>query len=219
MAILYTLVARGSVVLAEFSGTPTNASTVARQILEKTPGNNDMNVSYSQDRYIFHVKRTDGLTVLCMADDVAGRRIPFAFLEDIHQRFVRTYGRAVLSAQAYGMNDEFSRVLSQQMEYYSNDPNADRINRLKGEMGQVRTVMIENIDKVLDRGDRLELLVDKTATMQTNTLRFRKQTRRFRSTVWWRNVKLTIVLILLILVIAYVVSAFVCHGLTLPSCL
>lgn len=64
-------------------------------------------------------------------------RIPFAFLEEVHQRFVRTYGRAVLSAQPYGMNDEFSRVLSQQMEYYSNDPNADRINRLKGEMSQV----------------------------------------------------------------------------------
>ncbi|GJY72346.1 vesicle-associated membrane protein 711 [Tanacetum coccineum] len=80
----------------------------------------------------------------------------FAFLEDIHQRFVMTCGQAVISAQAYGMNDEFSRVLSQQMEYCSNDPNADTINRLK------------------DMGDRLELLVDKTATMQNNTLRFRK---------------------------------------------
>lgn len=54
--------------------------------------------------------------------------------------------------------------------------------------------MIENIDKVLERGDRLELLVDKTANMQGNTFRFRKQARRFRSTVWWRNVKLTYVL-------------------------
>lgn len=50
--------------------------------------------------------------------------------------------------------------------------------------------MIENIDKVLERGDRLELLVDKTANMQGNTFRFRKQARRFRNTVWWRNVKL-----------------------------
>lgn len=73
MAILYGLVARGSVVLAEFTSTSTNASAIARQILEKIPGNNDSNVSYSQDRYIFHVKRTDGLTVLCMADDTAGR--------------------------------------------------------------------------------------------------------------------------------------------------
>lgn len=219
MAIIYALVARGSVVLAEFSVTPTNASSISRQILDKIPGNDDSHVSYSQDRYIFHVKRTDGLTVLCMADDTAGRRIPFAFLEDIHQRFVRTYGRAVHSANAYGMNDEFSRVLSQQMEYYSNDPNADRINRLKGEMSQVRNVMIENIDKVLERGDRLELLVDKASNMQGNTMRFRKQARRFRNTVWWKNVKLMIMVIILLLVIAYLVLAFVCHGVTLPTCL
>ncbi|KAK4747104.1 hypothetical protein SAY87_026141 [Trapa incisa] len=219
MGILYALVARGSVVLAEFIATATNASAIARQILEKLPGNNDSHVSYSQDRYIFHVKRTDGLTVLCMADDSAGRRIPFAFLEDIHQRFVRTYGRAVLSAQPYAMNDEFSRVLSQQIEHYSNDPNADRINRLKGEMSQVRSVMIDNIDKVLERGERLELLVDKTANLQGNTIRFRKQSRRFRSTVWWRNVKLMAALIIIILIILYVIFAFVCHGLLLPSCI
>ncbi|XP_076891265.1 vesicle-associated membrane protein 711-like [Bidens hawaiensis] len=219
MTILYTLVARGSVILAEFSGTSTNASTIARQILDKIPRTNDMNVSYSQDRYIFHVKRTDGLNILCMADDLAGRRIPFAFLEDIHQRFVKTYGRAVLTAQAYGMNDEFSRVLSQQMEYYSNDPNADRMNRLKGEMSQVRNVMIQNIDKVLERGDRLESLVDKTASMQNNTFRFKKQSRRFRNTMWWQNVKLMIGFACLILMIIYLVVAFVCGGPALPGCL
>ncbi|OAY66776.1 vesicle-associated membrane protein 711-like [Ananas comosus] len=222
MAILYALVARGTVVLAEFSAAQGNAAAIARQILEKLPsgdGAGDSHVSYSQDRYVFHVKRTDGITVLCMADDTAGRRIPFAFLEDIHGRFVKTYGRACHTALAYAMNDEFSRVLSQQMDYYSNDPNADRVNRIRGEMSQVRNVMIENIDKVLERGDRLELLVDKTAQMQGKTIRFRKQARRFRNTVWWRNVKLTIAVIILLLIIIYVILVFVCHGITLPSCI
>ncbi|KAE8731685.1 VAMP714 protein [Hibiscus syriacus] len=114
MAILYALVARGSMVLAEFTAASTNASAIAKQIIDKTTGDNDINVSYSQDRYIFHV---NGLTVLCMADESAGRGIPFTFLEDMDQRFVRTYGRAVLSALPYAMNDEFSSVLSQQMEY------------------------------------------------------------------------------------------------------
>jgi hypothetical protein len=53
--------------------------------------------------------------------------------------------------------------------------------------------MIDNIDKVLERGDRLDLLVDKTTTMQGNTVRFKRQARRYRSTTWWRNVKLTYV--------------------------
>lgn len=50
---------------------------------------------------------------------------------------MKTYGRACHTALAYGMNDEFSRVLNQQMDYFSNDPSADRMNRIKGEMSQV----------------------------------------------------------------------------------
>ncbi|KAK8491188.1 hypothetical protein V6N11_037951 [Hibiscus sabdariffa] len=210
MGILYGMVARGQVVLAEFSATHTNATTVARQILDNmSQGNNDSNSSFSHDRYIFHVKRTDGLTVLCMADDASGRRIPFAFLEDIHQRFVKTYGRAIQSASAYAMNEEFSRVMSQQMDHFSTDPNADRLNRLKGEMSQVRTVMIDNIEKVLERGNRLELLVEKTSSMQGNSIRFKSQSRRYKNTVWWNNCKITATLILLLLlIIAYVLYAF-----------
>uniref|UniRef100_A0A453QVQ0 V-SNARE coiled-coil homology domain-containing protein n=1 Tax=Aegilops tauschii subsp. strangulata TaxID=200361 RepID=A0A453QVQ0_AEGTS len=220
MPILYAVVARGATVLAEHSAAATNAGAVARQVLERLPGGGaDSHVSYTQDRYVFHAKRTDGITALCMADDAAGRRIPFAFLEDIHGKFVKTYGRAALTALAYAMNDEFSRVLSQQMDYYSNDPSADQINRMRGEISQVRSVMIDNIDKVLERGDRLDLLVDKTTTMQGNTVRFKRQARRYRSTTWWRNVKLTAALILLLLVIVYIALFFVCHGFTLPTCI
>lgn len=221
MGIFYGMVARGEVVLAEFSSTQTNASTIARQIVERmNEAKNDSNSSFSHDRYIFHVKRTDGLTVLCMADDASGRRIPFAFLEDIHQKFVKTYGRAIQSASAYAMNDEFSRVLTQQMDHFSNDPNADRLNRLKGEMSQVRTVMIDNIEKVLERGDRLALLVEKTGAMQGNSLRFKRQSRRYKNAMWWRDCKFSATLILLLLlIIIYVLLTFVCHGFLLSSCL
>lgn len=75
MAILYALVARGTVVLAEHSAAATNAGAVARQVLERLPdGGADSHVSYTQDRYVFHAKRTDGITALCMADDAAGRK-------------------------------------------------------------------------------------------------------------------------------------------------
>ena len=70
-------------------------------------------------------------------------RIPFAFLEDIHSKFMKTYGRASQTALAYAMNDEFSRVLNQQMEYYSNDPSADQINRMKGELSQVCSFFLQ----------------------------------------------------------------------------
>ncbi|KAL9445075.1 hypothetical protein AB3S75_018133 [Citrus x aurantiifolia] len=181
MGILYGMVARGNVVLAEFSAAQTNGNAIARQVIDKLP------------------------------QGISDRRIPFAFLEDIHQRFVKTYGRSIHSAAAYAMNDEFSRILSKQMDHYSNDPNADRLNRLKGEMSHVRSVMIDNIEKIVERGDRLNLLVDKTATLHRNTIRFKRQARKYKSSVCWGNCKLASGLVCVILIIIYVTLAFYCR--------
>lgn len=51
-------------------------------------------------------------------------------------RFMKNYGRVAPSAPAYAMNDEFSRVLHQQMEFFSSNPSADTINRVRGEVGE-----------------------------------------------------------------------------------
>ncbi len=74
MTILYALVARGTVVLAEFSAASGNAGTIARRLLEKLPAGGDSHSSYSQDRHIFHIMIADGLTFLCMATDTFGSK-------------------------------------------------------------------------------------------------------------------------------------------------
>ncbi|CAN0900506.1 Vesicle-associated membrane protein 714 [Linum grandiflorum] len=50
--------------------------------------------------------------------------------------------------------------------------------------------MVDNIEKILERGDKIELLVDKTATMQDGAFHFRKQSKRLRRALWMKNAKL-----------------------------
>lgn len=75
--------------------------------------------------------------------------------------------------------------------------------------------MIDNIEKVLERGDRLTLLVEKTTNIQGNAVRFRRQSRRYRNTLWWRNFKLTSVS-LTIFVYTWLFRFTPCHK---PWCL
>jgi len=78
-----------------------------------------------------------------------GRRIPFAFLDDIKDKFLSAYGpEAAQYAVAYEYNTEFSGVLQQRMRYFANDPNADAINRVRGGVAEVKNIMVENIEKV-----------------------------------------------------------------------
>jgi vesicle-associated membrane protein 7 len=78
--------------------------------------------------------------------------------------------------------------------------------------------MVENIDKVLDRGDRIELLVDKTSTIQDNAFHFKKQSRRLRQAMWMENAKLLITLICVIVVVLYIIISFFCGGIFLSGC-
>ncbi|URD78828.1 vesicle-associated membrane protein [Musa troglodytarum] len=133
-------------------------------------------------------------------------------------RFMKNYGRVAHSALAYAMNDEFSRVLHQQMEFFSSNPSADTLNRVRGEVSEIHTIMVDNIDKILDRGDRISLLVDKTATMQDSAFHFRKQSRQLRRALWMKNAKLLAVLTVAIALLLYVIIAACCGGVTLPSC-
>jgi len=55
---------------------------------------------------------------------------------------------------------------------------------------QIHTVMVDNIEKILDRGDRISLLVDKTSTMQDSAFHFRKQSKRLHRALWMKNAKL-----------------------------
>lgn len=54
-------------------------------------------------------------------------------------RFMKNYGKVAPHAPAYAMNDEFSRVLHQQMEFFSSNPSADSLNRVRNEVGEAST--------------------------------------------------------------------------------
>eukprot|EP00241_Pyramimonas_parkeae_P008085 CAMPEP_0114236606 /NCGR_PEP_ID=MMETSP0058-20121206/6931_1 /TAXON_ID=36894 /ORGANISM="Pyramimonas parkeae, CCMP726" /LENGTH=176 /DNA_ID=CAMNT_0001348561 /DNA_START=235 /DNA_END=762 /DNA_ORIENTATION=- len=176
MPLLYAVVARGSCVLAEHSLTDGNASEMAMNILSKTAPV-DSRLSYAQERHLFHLLCEDGLTYLCMADDDFGRRLPYAFLEDIQARFSAMQARN--AAQ-----DALESVLAQQMQFFSREDSVDTLSRVRSEIMEVKRDMVENIDKILDRGDKIELLVDKAGSLQADAFKFKKHTRQIRKTMW-----------------------------------
>ncbi|RKO93578.1 hypothetical protein BDK51DRAFT_31536 [Blyttiomyces helicus] len=114
MPIVYGLISRGAIVLAEHATTTGNFTTVTQHILEKIP-EGDSKMTYVYDRYLFHYIQRNNIIYLCLADDTFGRRIPFTFLEDMSRRFEGLYGERAQTAIAYGLN-EYSKTIAEQMD-------------------------------------------------------------------------------------------------------
>jgi vesicle-associated membrane protein 7 len=137
MAILYAMIARQKVVLAEHTAASGSFPAATRLILNKIPPL-DGKMSYVVDEHVFHYLVALGVTYLCMAEGggdagaaTLKRRVPFAFLEDVRRRFVAAHGgAAIASAAAFALNTAFAPVLKQQMAFY-NDSDADAFGKAR----------------------------------------------------------------------------------------
>lgn len=218
MPVFYALIARGKTVLTEYTARSGNFPTVTRVLLSKIdPMSPDGKMSYIYDEYVFHYQITDGITYLCLADEKQKRRIPFLFLADIQERFVAAYRDRAKTAIAFAMND-FARTMQDRMEFFNDNPAADNFGRVRDQLAEVKEVMVENIEKVLARGEKIELLVDKTDALNQSAKRFQKQSRALKNVMWWKNIKMWIVVGLIVAILIFAIVTFSCGGFSYSKC-
>ncbi|KAF0708601.1 hypothetical protein AaE_013151 [Aphanomyces astaci] len=75
----------------------------------------------------------------------------------------------------------------------------------------------EHAEKVLDRGEKFELLVDRTDKLSQQSFVFNRKAKKLRKTLWWRSVKMWVCLGVLGIGILYFVIAMAC-GFDLSAC-
>ncbi len=86
-------------------------------------------LSFSR-RYLFHVMVEKDIVYLCLTDQDLSRRVAFAFLDDIHEHFYNVFSPTNTDTTKYAFSQEFNKVLQRRMEFFSYEPNAERITQV-----------------------------------------------------------------------------------------
>ena len=179
-------------------------------------------MSYVYDNYMFHYIVEEGLCFLCMSDELNKHRIPYAFLQDMKERFTASYGRMEpMQAIAFAYNEDFSKVIQERMDYYNSDEadrTIDNIGAVKSQIDEVKGVMVQNIEKVLERGEKIELLVDKTDRLNQQAFRFESSSRSLRRAMYWRKMRCYVALGVAAVFLIFIASATLCGGIDFRHC-
>ncbi|GAA5948365.1 hypothetical protein JCM3765_001388 [Sporobolomyces pararoseus] len=215
MSLLHALIARGSTILVEHDASGSSQySNVTQTLLAKIPPN-DSKLTYAADEILIHYQKTNGITSMVVAEDSAGRRMPFGFLASLHRQFLNSFPNNQ-DLPAYGANS-FEKEIQKLMKEYEENPPQDAIKQAQAELAATKDVMVKSIDAVLSRGERIEILVDRTDEMSQQARAFRKRSTVLRRKMWWKNVKVLIAIGFSGILLFYLLVASAC-GLNLHSC-
>jgi vesicle-associated membrane protein 7 len=224
MPLIYSLISREVQVLAEFTapGLSGNFSAVSRVLIKKAIQSGDSRASYVYDHYVFHYIVADRFIYLTLSDQEFPRSVAFAYLAEIQSRFQFTYGERAKTAIAFAFNADFSKVLQLQMEKFNDQANGkggnDKIAQINKQIGEVKDNMLRNIDQVLERGERIELLVDKTEVLEQHAFKFQRGAKTLKRQMCIKNAKWTIIAIVVFTLVLYIILAIACGGADLPKC-
>uniref|UniRef100_K7GHM0 V-SNARE coiled-coil homology domain-containing protein n=1 Tax=Pelodiscus sinensis TaxID=13735 RepID=K7GHM0_PELSI len=92
-----------------------------------------------------------------------------------------------------------------QMEYNRKSGNIT-VSTLQIQVDDVKNVMTQNIDKVLQREEKLSELVDRTDDLQTVAHAFQKNTTKISRKMWWKNTKIMIIIgVVLVIILMFII--------------
>jgi len=212
MPLIFAFIARGNTVLCEHTAYTGNFSQIATQCLEKCP-DHDSRFTYTCDRHTFNYLIAGGFTYLAVADEEYGRQIPFAFLERVKEDFSHGFADRARTAIAHSLNNSYGPRLQDHMKFCTQNPEElSKVAKVQSQVSEVKEIMMDNIEKVLDRGEKIELLVDKTETLRFQADSFHRTGRQLRRRMWMQNLKMKLLLAFIIIAIILIVFCIACFG-------
>ncbi|KAJ7980257.1 Vesicle-associated membrane protein [Quillaja saponaria] len=212
-SFIYGFVARGTMILAEYTEFTGNFPAIAAQCLQKLPSSNNK-FTYNCDHHTFNFLVEDGYAYCVVAKESVGKQISIAFLERLKADFKKRYGGGKAdTAKAKSLNKEFGPVMKEHMKYIiDHAEEIEKLIKVKAQVSEVKSIMLENIDKAIDRGENLTILADKTETLRSQAQEFKKQGTQIRRKMWYQNMKIKLVVLGILLFLVLIIWLSVCHG-------
>eukprot|EP01096_Ripella_sp_DP13-Kostka_P009313 TRINITY_DN3565_c0_g1_i1.p1 TRINITY_DN3565_c0_g1~~TRINITY_DN3565_c0_g1_i1.p1 ORF type:complete len:240 (-),score=124.47 TRINITY_DN3565_c0_g1_i1:72-746(-) len=213
MSIQYSLVARGPVVLAEFSNFVGNAAVISRTIMSRIPLDKQQTLSFVYDEnhaFHFQVEPANMLLYMCMCDKTFPRSRAISFLNKIKTEFEKEYSPEIIrNCVAFAMNTEFSKVLNQEMITFTQG-GGDKLSVLKKQVDDTKEIMFQNIEQILQRGEKIDLLVESAEALEVQSFQYKKQSKDLYCAVIMKNIKLIILCAIVIIFFLWLGSSLIC---------
>ncbi|ORC83414.1 vesicle-associated membrane protein (VAMP) [Trypanosoma theileri] len=220
MTITSSFVAFQRVIVAEDRVAP-QMKPVIDKMLERLP-RHDTKVSYQYESHVYHFLVENEIVYCCISGSDYKSRTVFGFLMQIRDSFKSQFAG---SANRYPRSSDitpavcskFCTTLATSTRTFNENPQADKIGKINDQIDNTKQIMLENLDRLIDRGERIENLCDKTEQLRDEAQFFHSSARELKRKMLIRNIKLAIAILLVLGLVGLVIAFMIC-GIDFKKC-
>ncbi|GAA5951202.1 hypothetical protein JCM3765_002412 [Sporobolomyces pararoseus] len=163
----------------------------SRTVSERTPPGQRQSVQ--ENSYTAHVysRQSDSLSGVIITDQEYPVRVAFSLLNKILDEFTTKIPRSTWEEKARQgrqqggktavLVNEYTPQLQDYVSKYQDPKQADSIMKVQQELDETKIILHKTIESVLERGEKLDSLVDKSAALSASSKSFYKTAKKQNS--------------------------------------
>ena len=130
--------------------------------------------------------------------------VAFSYLGDVKKKFVTTYdNQKIQSSYSYQLKS-FSDEIKKLQDYYIKNPQS-KLAMLKNSINQTSEIMHENVEKLFQRSEKLEITLQKSNNLLGNSDVFYKNIHRMKMKQKYKRLKYIVIFILVVLIMGLLI--------------
>ena len=130
--------------------------------------------------------------------------VAFSYLADLKKKFISTYdNQKIQSSYSYQLKN-FSDEIKKLQDFYVKNPQS-KLALLKNSINQTSEIMHENVEKLFQRNEKLEITLQKSNNLLGNSDVFYKNIHRMKMKQKYKRLKFLAFFILVLLILGFLI--------------
>jgi len=155
----------------------------------------------------YHYLSTGDNTIFaCVTTKSTPTRITFAFIESIESSYKAYLSNGFIKEECKKM----ARTTLEQKVAFYNDPANDKISNINESLVRAQNTMTENIEKTLERGDKLDTMHATSIALASQAGQFNKRSGELKRQMMWRHIKMILMVVGGAFVIILILLMIIC---------
>ena len=130
--------------------------------------------------------------------------VAFSYLADLKKKFFSTFDQKKIQTSYSYQLKSFSDEIQKLQDYYIKNPQS-KLALLKNNLNQTSEIMHQNVEKLFERSEKLEITLQKSNNLLGNSDVFYKNINKIKMKQKYKRLKYIFLFILLILVMGLLI--------------
>ncbi|KAG7819104.1 hypothetical protein KL928_002972 [Ogataea angusta] len=155
------------------------------------------------------MKNNNLITIVALCNDRILDRFVYNLMEKIMEEYLAHFYQTEDGTLSYEFKNRM-RDLIVDHELRLRQLTANYGATTTNELDELRDLMSENIDRILNRGENLNSLINKTNKLNSSAGSFRRRTVMVKRKLWWSNIKFLVLVSTVVLFVIYLFVGLEC---------